>query len=165
MEFATTISEKDFIAAYRLVHRSVFLTVWFTCLSAVLVWEFFESALTFVAGPMNPLNDFFIIVNICLLGLVWLYLPYFRPRGRYRKDPAQRGEMAVLLSGEGVSEKSSLGSNLFFPWTACARWRESRRVIVLRVESGVYFIFPKACLSAGQQDELRSILAAHLPKK
>jgi hypothetical protein len=164
MEFTTTVSERDYIAAYRLIHKSIFISAWLVCLSAVLVWDLFGSVIEFVVKPMNLFNDFSILVILCVLGLFWIYPPY-RVRRRYRQDPGQRGEMAVQLSPEGVSEKSSLGPNLYYPWSACARWGESRRVFVLLARSGVYFTFPKSCLGAAQQDELRGIFTASIPKK
>jgi hypothetical protein len=164
MEFTTTVSERDFIAAYRLIHKSIFISAWLILLSVFLVWDLFECMVQFFVAPRNAFNDFWILVNVCLLGLIWIYLPY-RVRRRYRKDPGQRGEMAVQLGQEGVSERSSLGPNLYYPWSACARWNESSRVFVILTRSGVYFTFPKTCLSAAQQDELRGILAASVPKK
>jgi hypothetical protein len=106
----------------------------------------------------------FEILAFCYVLFLNLFIPY-RLHRVYRKDMSQKGEMTVQLSPKGVTEKSSDGANVYFPWTHCDRWRESQRVFVLIVQSGVYFIFPKACLSAAQQDELRGILIAALPKK
>jgi hypothetical protein len=117
-----------------------------------------------ILAPKNTNTGFNGLMVLFLFGFLWIYLPY-RVRRRYRKDPSQQGEIVVQLSPEGVSEKSSMGSSTSRAWIVCSYWRESDLVIVLMTQSGIYFIFPKACLSTAQQDELRGILTAALPKK
>jgi hypothetical protein len=117
-----------------------------------------------ILEPKNSSTWFNGLIILFLLGFWWIYLPY-RMRRRYRNDPSQQGEAVVQLSPEGVSEKSSMGSNSSRAWTVCSHWRESKRVIVLMTQSGIFYMFPKSCLSEEQQNELRGILNAALPKK
>ena len=178
MEFTTTITETDFVAAYRLRCKTAFLTVFYAFLYVLVALLLLLHVSAFINEHSNPgdaiaaknasvvENAIFPVEVFCLgyLLMFKVYLPY-RMRRNFRRDPNQRGEMVVQLSPEGILERAPIGSNMYFPWIACAQWRESRRVIVLTVQSGVYFIFPKACLSSAQQDELRGILTAALPKK
>jgi hypothetical protein len=141
--------------------RWVLISVWMYLL---LAWSVYVFAIGLIMEPKSPHVVFDGLIALGLFGFWWVYLPY-QERIRYRKDPSQRGENVVQLGPEGISEKSSMGSNASRPWTVCSRWRESKRVIVLMTQSGIFYMFPKACLSTAQQDELRSVLAAHLPKK
>ena len=164
MEFTTKISEQDYIAGYRLAHKSVLMTMLSVWIYVLLAWFLSLFVIGLINEPKNSSTCFNGLMVLCLLGFLWFYLPH-RARRRYRKDPSQQGEAVVQLSPEGVSEKSSMGSNSSRAWTVCSHWRESKRVIVLMTQSGIFYMFPKACLSAEQQDELRGILAAALPKK
>ena len=180
MDFTTKISEQDFLDAYRLRCNSLIvlqriatisLYVLTTACGMVIVCAFMKAWEG--SGDKDAVKSLFVVLfNILPFEiLTFLYVVYlklyipFRVRRLFRQDPNHKGEMAVQLSGDGVSEESSIGPNVYFPWAACSRWRESRRVIVLIVQSGIYFIFPKACLSAAQQDELRSELATRLPMR
>jgi hypothetical protein len=115
---------------------------------------------TTIENGIMPL-EFFCLTYLFLFKV---YDP-IRKRRKYRKDPSQRGENVVQLGPNGLSEVSSTGSTSSRAWTVCSCWRESKRVIVLKTQSGIFYIFPKACLSTEQQNELRGILAVALPKK
>jgi hypothetical protein len=164
MDFTTTISERDFVAGHRLAHKSVLMivvSVWMYLLIAWIVYNFAHGLLMQPKGPYVISDDF---MALGLILLWWVYVPY-RVRSRYRKDPSQQGENVVRLGPEGVSEESSTGSTSYRAWAVCSHWRESKRVIVLMTQSGIFYMFPKACLSTEQQNELRGILTAALPKK
>jgi hypothetical protein len=180
MEFTTKITEQDFLDAYRLRCNSLVFIQRIATFILYLLTAFCGTLIVYAIIRVSPrpedrevVNSLFVILldvlPLEILTFVYvlflkLYTPY-RVRRLYRKDPSQHGENVVQLGPEGLSEKSSIGSNVHFPWAACAQWRESRRVVVLMLQSGLYFIFPKACLSAEQIGELRSILAASLPRK
>jgi hypothetical protein len=163
MEFTTTISERDYVAGHRLAQKSAFMTVLSVWMYLVLAWSVYVFAFGLIMEPKSPhvVTDGLIV--LVLIGIWWIYLPY-RVRRRYRKDPSQRGENVVHLGPEGISEQS-LTVSTSRAWTLCSDWRESKRVVVLKTQSGIFYMFPKFCLSAEQLEELRSILAAHLPKK
>jgi hypothetical protein len=164
MEFTTTISEQDYVAGHRLAHKSVLMTVLSVWLYLLFAWSLFVFVTGLIMRSKYPLTGSDGLVVLFLIGIFWIYLPY-TVRRRYRKDPSQHGEMVVQLGSEGVSERSSTGSSSSRAWTVCSYWRESKRVIMLMTHSGIYFTFPKACLSNEQRDELRSILAKALPKR
>jgi len=163
MEFTTTISEQDFVAGNRLAQKSLFMTILSVWIYLLIAWGVYEFAIGLIMEPKNPYVFLNGLIPLGLSGFWWVYLPY-RMRRRYRKDLSQRGENVVQPGPEGLSEKSSMTSTSR-DWTVCSDWRESKQVVVLKTQSGIFYMFPKACLSAGQLEELRSILAAHLPKK
>jgi hypothetical protein len=180
MEFTTKITEQDFLDAYRLRCNSLVLIQRIATVTLYALTAFCGMLIVCAIVRASPrpedrdaVNSLFVILfdvlpleilTFAYVLFLKFYTPY-RVRRLYRKDPSQHGENVVQLGREGISEKSSIGSNVQLPWAARARWRESRRVVVLMFQSGLYFIFPKACLSAEQQDELRGILTAALPKK
>ena len=145
MEFTTKISERDYIAGYRLAHKSIFMTVLSVWLYVLFAWFLYVFVMGLILAPKNTNTGFNGLMVLFLFGFLWIYLPY-RVRRRYRKDPSQQGEIVVQLSPEGVSEKSSMGSSTSRAWIVCSYWRESDLVIVLMTQSGIYFIFPKASL-------------------
>jgi hypothetical protein len=164
MEFTTTISEQDYVAGHRLAQKSVLMAALLVWLYVLLAWLLCEFVIGLVIEPKGLCTVYDGLAVLGLIGLLWIYLPY-SVRRRYGKDPSQWGENVVRLGPQGVSEESSTGTSASRTWSVCSHWRESERVFVLRTQSGIYFTFPKACLNVGQQEELRSILAAHLPKK
>jgi hypothetical protein len=162
MEFTTKTTEQDYVAAYRLRFKP-FLTVFNAAFFVLFALLLYFCAVVFIDYPNNPWNYFFAFMLPCLLGFR-MYIPY-RVRRIYRTGLNQQGEAVNELTSEGISKKSSEGSLLYFPWAVCSRWRESRRVIIVIAQFGICLVYPKTSLTTAQQDELRSILAAHLPKK
>jgi hypothetical protein len=164
MEFTTRISEQDFLAGHRLAQKSAFNTVLTVWMYLLLAWLVFQLAYDLLMGPKVRYVLFDGLSVLVLIGFWWMFLPN-RLRRRYRKDPSQHGENLVRIGPEGLSEESSSGTRSSRAWSLCSHWSESGRVFVLKSQSGIFYIFPKACLSAGQQEELRSTLSAVLPKK
>ena len=161
MEFTTKTTEQDYVAAYRLRFRP-FLTVLNAAFFVVFALLLYSCAVGFINDPNDPWNYYFAFMLLCLLGF-WMYIPYL-VRRIYRTRTNQQGEAVNELTAKGVSKKSAEGSLLYFPWAVCSRWRESRRVIIVIAQFGICLVYPKACLTTDQQEELRSILASHLPK-
>jgi hypothetical protein len=163
MEFTTRTSERDYVAAFRLRLRTLLIV--FNALFIFLLVSFyvlFAFAFDYgVGSPWDYLLPF--ILLMCLLGFR-MYLPHLMGR-IYGARTNQQGESVNELTSNGVSKKSTEGSLLYFPWTVCKNWRESQRVVIVIAEFGICLVYPKACLSTGQQDELRGILTAALPKK
>jgi hypothetical protein len=176
--FATRISEQDYLDAYRLMIVSTFSKIMIVLTYVLFAVCGIEIIISFIGMKINP-QDLIATHNFsttlfnllpCELVLFVLILNFnfyvpFRLRKKYRKDVNRRGETVQILSPEGISEESPAGSSLSHPWSVCGHWRESQGVFVLVLQSGIYFTYPKACLAQAQQDELRSILTAHLPKK
>ena len=147
-----------------MANKSILLTILLVWLCGVFVFSLYLFVTGIIIAPKYPFTYFNGLMALFLFGFLWIYLPN-RIRRQYRKDPSQQGEMFVQLSSEGVSEKSLIGSSINRSWNVCSYWRESKRVIVLKTQSGIFYIFPKTCLNAEQLNELRTTLAAHLPKK
>ncbi len=177
IEFKTTVSERDYVDACRLADRTAYRAVSLKlvyvisalCLLAC-VYEFILEHIDYATSlaahdPTFHESEMSGFVAWCLALLLVRVYDSYRFRTAYRQTLDLWGETFVKLGPDGISERDSIGSNSHYPWIVCARWRESRRVFVLIPNSYTYLIFTKACLSAAQQDELRSILAAHLPKK
>ncbi len=164
MEFTTTISERDYVAGHRLALKSGLMTVLSVWIYLLFAWSVYVFALGLIMEPKSSHVVSDGLIALGLFGFYWIYLPY-RERRRYRKDPSQQGENVVRLGPEGVSEESSTGSTSSRAWTVCSHWSESKRVIVLKTKSGIFYTFPKVCLSTEQQDEIRGILTAAIPKK
>lgn len=178
MEFKTRISEKDHLAAAQLWLKSPVLSV----LTVIGYFVFFASGMvilgSFVLVKLNPGDSVahgnLIVASFNLfpfgsIAVLWtlyyrLYIPMYM-RNKYRKNLNNIGEWTEVIDANGVSELSSAGSSIRHPWTVCSYWRESKAVFILVLQSRIYFTYPKACLSTGRQEELRAILAAHLPKK
>jgi len=162
MEFTTITTERDYVAAYRLRFKplsTVFNAVFFVLFVIIL----YLSVILFIYDPGSQWNYFIAFMLLCLLGFK-MYIPYLIGR-IYRSRTSQQGEAVNELTLKGVSKKSSEGSLLYFPWAVCRCWRESRKVIIVIAEYGVCLVYPKACLTIDQQDELRDILAQALPQK
>jgi hypothetical protein len=99
MEFTTRISERDFVAAYRLrlgPFRTVLNAAFFVLFALLLYF----CAVVFIDYPNNPWNYFFACMLPCLLGLK-MYIPYL-VRRIYRADLNQRGEAVNELTSEGI---------------------------------------------------------------
>lgn len=178
MEFKTRISEQDHLAAARLMFKSAVLS-FFAVIGYVV---FFGGGIailgTFVWMRLNPMASVaqrnfevtvfnlmpFVITTVLIALLYRVYIPWDL-RNKYRKNVNNIGELTEVLDEDGISELSSAGSSIRHPWTVCSHWRESKAVFVLVLQSKIYFTYPKAWLSAPQQDETRSILSEHLPKK
>jgi hypothetical protein len=162
MEFKTRTTEQDYVAAYRLRFKT-FLTVLNAVFFVVFALALYLCGIAFIIEPGSPWIYFIAFMLPCLLGFK-MYIPYL-VRRIYRTSLNQQGETANELTPKGISKKSSEGSLLYFPWAVCKRWRESRRVIIVVAEFGICLVYPKACLTTEQQNELRGILSAALPKK
>ncbi|MGO9317505.1 MAG: hypothetical protein ACLPXT_04030 [Terracidiphilus sp.] len=178
MEFTTRITEQDYLMAYRLRTKSTSTTICFIIIYAFAALVAMRIISAFVVKYQNPQDlsaaQDFVAISINLMPILiltffltlfyYVFIP-FNLRKKYRKTVHYREGIVQKLSTEGISETTSVGSFVSYSWSFCDYWRESRAVFVLILQSGIYFTYPKACLSAEQQNELRVILAAALPKK
>jgi hypothetical protein len=178
MEFTTRISEQDHLAAARLMMRSAWLrgmAVLCYVLASLLIVEIVR---TYVWMKMNPGNSAatqnFVATFanlspfLVVIGMWWALSGWYIPhdlRRKYRRDVTYAGDLKERLDENGIVETSSAGSSSSRPWAVCSHWRESKSVFILVLQSQIYYTFPKACLDAAQQEELRSILAVHLRNK
>ena len=71
----------------------------------------------------------------------------------------------VNLTKESVSIDNSAGVSSKSSWNLFDSWFIEKSLLVLKHRSGIYVAMSLAALSEAQQDELRGILTAVLPKK
>jgi hypothetical protein len=181
MQFTTRTSEQDFVAANRLASKSVYQTVAFAfiyVLFSLLLLIHLSAVMDKHPGANNAfaaediergtvIEKAILVPGALCFGFLLMFkvVAPLKIRRLYRSDMSQRGENVVEVGPEGVSAKSSAGWSSSCAWSVCSNWRESKEVFVLITQSGGYFTFSKACLTTEQQNELRGILVAALPKK
>ncbi len=193
MEFSYKLSEAEYIQASKLGRkassRSVFKVVlfWvFILICLMLLWAVVQKSRQRTSdldqqaavksqanGPESRVSvTHALLVNIgpfVLLGGIWVFVLFnlgpIRLRRIYRKDPFVQGECTVNLTSESILVRNTAGTSSQTGWNVYKSWREGNGIIVLVFHSGACFGMSLAGLSNPQRDELRSILAAALPKK
>lgn len=115
------------------------------------------------AAFLQQVGPFLVIAGLWILivrGLVPLRLRYL-----YRKDPRMQAHFVVELTRDSISTYNAAGTSSRSAWNVYDGWCESGGIVVLLFHSGAYSIMSLAGLSPLQQDELRAILTAALPRK
>ncbi len=115
------------------------------------------------ASFLQQVGPFLVIAGLWILlvkGLVPLRLRYL-----YRKDPRMQAHFVVELTTDSISTYNAAGTSSRSAWNVYDGWCEGEGIIVLMFRSGTYSIMSLAGLSPLQQDEVRGILAAALPRK
>jgi len=100
-----------------------------------------------------------------LLGFVQFWYFPRRLRRKYQMNPVNQGQCMVNLTKESVSIDNSAGVSSKSSWNLFDSWFIEKSLLVLKHRSGIYVAMSLAALSEAQQDELRGILTAVLPKK
>ena len=112
---------------------------------------------------LQQVGPFLVIAGLWILlvkGLIPLRLRYL-----YRKDPRMQAFFVVELTGDSISTYNAAGTSSRSAWNVYDGWCECGGIIVLIFHSGAYSIMSLAGLSPFQQDEVRGILTAALPRK
>lgn len=102
---------------------------------------------------------------LLLLLLVPTYHVFFRSQTT-RKGYERRIERiprVLSVDTDGVRFEDRAKMFQFRPWSAYQSWREGSNVFVLRGPQKAFNIVPKRGLSSQQVDELRVLLAMHMP--
>ncbi|MGA3343352.1 MAG: YcxB family protein [Terracidiphilus sp.] len=189
MEFSYRISEADYLRAARLKFKEAFrlgrigkiAMIWVVIIAGLVCavgmvqiyshrppsneQEIVETA------PAEPLTNRLIenvVPVIVILGVMAFVLSGRVPMGLrsiYRKDPSMQGQFTVKITPDSILIENTAGTTFRAGWNIYERWSEERSLIVLVLHSGAYFMISKAGLSDPQQNELRGILTAALPKK
>jgi hypothetical protein len=200
MEFSYTISEAEFIQAWKLRMKSVRKR---SALRKVIFWSFILVCLLLLwvvvqqksnhagnqppasemsnncsAASVNPpthgnpflTSSFWLNVGpFVLLASLWVFLFFrfvpARLRKLYLNDPVMQGTFTVSVAPDSISVQNNAGSSGRATWNIYERWHEGKSVIILIIRSQTYLILSVSALSEAQRAELRSILAAALPKK
>jgi len=194
MEFSYTVSEKDYLRAWRLRNKNLTaktIIFWaFILLCLMLLWSVVSSQSTSrpaqnsqtsaarqagtppastsaPTGDTDPLLSPYRqwgLIAVVTIAVVLLTGGTTIPR-LYRKDPLMRGQFTLNLTSASVSFENTAGLSSRVAWGLYEYWKEGKDVLILGLKSGSYFIVSLANLSPAQRDELRSILTAALPKK
>ena len=97
---------------------------------------------------------------LIVMGLVPLRLRYL-----YRKDPRMQGQFTIEMTSDFISTNNTAGTFSRSAWNVYECWCESKGIVVLMSHSGAWSVMSLAGLAEGQQNEVRSILTAALPRK
>ncbi len=189
MEFSYRISEAEYLNAAKLMLKGSVrfqsikksIMFWVAILAflmfAISVFQFYRNQpssterKTVEAVPAeHPLSHLVEnVVPAVLIAGAWFFLMFrLQPmllRRRYRKDPSMQGLFTVNITPESISTENTAGASGRAGWNIYDYWREGKDIILLVFHSGAYLLVSLAGLSDAQQDELRGILTAALPKK
>jgi YcxB-like protein len=178
MQFTTRITVEDFVEAYRLQCKSLHRTITSTLvyIFAAIFWIFFAGA--WISERLRP-DDLFLgqdphvsqltVLPAAIGLLAWIlifrvFVPY-GARRQYKKLKSLHGEISNEVTPEGLMQRTSSGSYGFSSWKDFSYWRESRRAFIVVYPSKIFCMIPKTGLTEEQLGEIRSTLAAALPKK
>ena len=102
---------------------------------------------------------------LLLLLLVPVYQIFFRSQTTRKGYERRIDRIPRVLSVDmdGVRCEDRAGMFQFRPWPAYQSWREGSNVFVLRASERLSNIVPKRGLTSEQVDELRVMLAMHMP--
>ncbi len=135
--------------------------------SSAAVFRSAQSSSTTPAGKtavlLQEVGPFLVIAGLWILlvkGLVPLRLRYL-----YRKDPRMQAHFVVELTHDSISTYNAAGTSSRSAWNVYDGWSEGEGIVVLMFHSGAYSVMSLAGLSSVQQDEVRGILSAALPRK
>jgi len=105
------------------------------------------------------------------LGLLLLLILVFGYRVFFSSKTVQRGYQhrieriprVLSVDSDGVRFEDRAKMFQFRPWSAYQSWREGSNIFVLRGPQRLSNIVPKRGLTSQQVDELRVLLAMHMP--
>jgi hypothetical protein len=177
MEFSYRLTEKMYLEAFSLHFWRLWRKIAFSFIAVIALLEFFFLSLAIRDGLSSGEGLFstlesdgvtphlFLFSLVVILSGVVLLMPRWRIIRIYRKNPERDGIILVTVTSEHLDVAIEGTGNSCFKWSFYKYWREGKNVIVLTLYSGQYQLLPKSGLSEAQQDELRGILTAALPKK
>ena len=187
MELRYTISEEQFLNSEKpaVIHQYNRIFLWGCILfCTIFLWYFVAGQdhqtttihrpgapdVTIQQGPSRSFaarNHPLVIVPIFWV-LSWpiavfVYFPR-RLRSGYQKDASMQGEILLKLDPASVSLQFTGGSTKV-EWAALDHWSEKKGIVWLVYPTRTHHLVSLASLSDPERDQLRSTLAAHLPKK
>ena len=178
MQFTSKLTEDEYMEAHRLHCKSPYRAIAnaFAYTLAGLFWIFLIASWIFKAlYPSDPflgqnVSAFQKAILPGALGiLLWVlffrvYTPY-ATRRKFRKTRSFQIEVFNEINSEGLMQKTAEGSYGFSRWADFSHWRESEQMIIVVYPTGIYCMIPKSAVTTEQQNEVRNILTAALPKK
>ncbi len=157
-------SETDLIEANKLWLRQELWTrgnlLFFVCgavIFALLALHFASDAgfgLSLVAAGMGAVT--WLLAVSLILGIMRLWLPR-RARHRFAQQKPLHSEVQLTWSEDGITFETESGYSRH-AWDEFEKWAESRAVFILFYTDRLFSFVPKRALSAGEADELRSLL-------
>ena len=135
-----------------------------------LVYQIF-GAVIFGGGIVlwwqNP-DDVVSSAAFCLIGAFFLLRPLISSWYTARLYRMQKLGAEVLLDVDDqrmLAERSDGQADSTWKWPILEKWGESPEVFVILPNSATFVTIPKRVLAPEQQDELRALLTAHIPRK
>jgi len=178
VRFTTHVTEADFMAAYRLLckslHRRIASAIAYTF--AAVFWSFLVCAA--ISERSHPGELFLgqdapefvrLLFPGAILILLWILAfrvyPPFATRRKFRQARNLHGEILNELTADGLWQKTEGGSYGFSKWKDFSYWRESEQIIIVVYPTNVFCLLPKSGMGSDQCAELRGILASALAQK
>jgi len=178
VRFTTHVTEADFMAAYRLLckslHRRIASAIAYTF--AAVFWSFLVCAA--ISERTHPCELFLgqnasefqhLLFPGAILILLWILAfrvyPPFATRRKFRQARTLHGEILNELTADGLWQKTEGGSYGFSKWKDFSYWRESEQIIIVVYPTNVFCLLPKSGMGSDQCAELRGILASALAQK
>jgi hypothetical protein len=91
------------------------------------------------------------------LGIFLLLRLRLAARAAYRKDFVPALETTLTVSDSGVESRSAKGDS-HLDWSAFVRYSETKRLLLLYIQSRFFLIIPKRAFSGEDWDILRGVL-------
>jgi hypothetical protein len=168
MRIEYQITEDDFASAGRLavqtkskfaaMQRYVLVLLGALVIGCGIIVAIADSAFSGLWAPL--------IWGSILLGIAVLYGFYgYQFRRVYRKAPLLRERRTLDVDDHNFQFKTATSESRV-PWDAYIKFAENKDTFILFQQGNQIFVpIPKRELTASQIDELRSLLAGHLPRK
>lgn len=184
MEFSYRISEADYLAAWKMQLKNTSrsrdlrsIAIWVGINVCLLIGWFVVShrpvSVLEIESPSRSASSTSLMSSILVvIGLVVLGNVLYRVKKRssllremYWKNPVMQGEFTVEATSEEVKSRNTAGTSSASKWDVYESWSEEKNLMLLTMRNETFSILNLAALSAQQRDELRTIIAAALPKK
>jgi len=109
------------------------------------------------------------LYSVLWLGMLGPWLLYLQPRRAFKATPSMRAAHSWVVGPDGlrfeaVDADSARLASSEMAWATIARARESRAAFVLQPSRGTACVLPKRAFTPQALAEMRTLLAAHVPK-
>ena len=162
MEITYELTQKDFfdsIIAHRNARWSFRIALGIALLSGAVF------VVVIVAQPAlrTTTNAVTTVALIAFLVLCTWIAPWRAARNQFRRQPSAHGPRTLTLDSKGMHWRWD-GGAADVEWKNVTRYLEAKDGFLLYVSPAVFNMVPKRALSASQLNDLRSLLAAHVPE-
>ena len=176
MKFSYRVNERMYLEAFNLRFWKLRVKVIFGVLVVIALLEILILSLAILEGLSTGIgllqtiqgdsqrSSLLLLILIFFVAGFVLLFPRWRVSRIYRRNPARDGIFTASATPEHLEVTLEATGASCFKWSFYKYWKEGKNVIILATHSGQCQVLPKAGLSDAQQNELRGILAAALPK-